>query len=135
MKTIYSNPDILTVYHDVEENYILLKWNSFHISLEEIKLMHKKILEYAVENNCHVYVAETSYTRSKLGDEILKWWKDVWINEMQKNGIRLIVTIYPRNIIAQISTTEWQDGNYGSIKMMNVFELTQAAKTIKEYSK
>jgi hypothetical protein len=132
MKTIYQNPNILNVYYNGENNYIILKWDSFNITLKEIQKMHRIILTYAIENDCHVYVAETSYTTSKLSDDIINWWKTEWIQEMQKNGIRLIVTVYPRNILAQISTTEWQNGNYGSIKMMNVFNLKQASKTIEE---
>ncbi len=135
MKAIYSHPDILTVFHNEEKNYILLKWMSFNISLSEIKHMHQTILDYAGEHDCHVYVADTCETISRLGDAIIMWWKETWISKMKENGIHLIVTILPRDIMAQLSTFEWQQGEYGGIKMVNVLTLEQANIAIETYRK
>ena len=133
MKVIYTNKYLLTVYHNEEKSYIILKWKSFRISLEEIKEMHKNILDYAVNNNCEIFIADTAETQSMLSEEIIYWWRNIWIEELIKKGIKMIITIIPKNITSQLSTFEWQKGDYGRIVMSNVLSLEQAEKKIMEY--
>jgi hypothetical protein len=131
MKEIYKLDKIINVYHDEIEHYLVLRWKSFNISLDEIKKMHKSILEYAVENKSSIFIADTSETVSTLNEEIIKWWKNIWIPILINNGIKMIITILPRDIIAQMSTFEWQKADYGKIKMLNVLTIEQAQKIIK----
>jgi len=133
MKRIYSVPDTLDVFHDDQEKYIILKWTSFDISLEEIKKMHAEILTYAVSQRCYIFVADTSKTISALSESILKWWNDEWINTLVKNGIEMIITILPMNAKTQLSTLQWQKGNYGTIRMENVLLLEQVNYLVREH--
>ena len=133
MKEIYSDKCFLNVYHNEEKKYIILKWKSFRITLFEIQEMHQKILDYAIENNCEIFIADTAETKSMLNDEIIYWWRGVWIEELIKKGIKMIITIIPRDITAQLSTFEWQKGEYGKIIMSNVLSLEQAEMKIYEY--
>lgn len=132
MNVIYSCKNILTVYHFPDKNYITLKWDSFSISLDEIKKMHRIVLDYAFQHKCSIYVADTSDTITTLNEDIIRWWRDSWIFEMWKKGIKAIITILPRDIMAQISTFDWQKAEYGDIKMINVMDGKQVEKIIDE---
>ena len=134
MKKIYDNRFSLEVFHNKELNYIILKWKSFRISLAEIQDMHRRILEYAVENDCKIYIADSSKANSVLGEDIIDWWRKVWVKELIKNGLNMIITILPRDILAQQSTFDWQNAGYEKILMSNVLSLEQAEKRIKEYN-
>ena len=133
MKEIYTNEYFLSVFHNEEMRYIILKWKSFRISFLEIKEMHQQILEYAVNNNCEIFIADTAETTSMLSEEIIYWWRGVWIDELIRRGIKMIITIIPHNITAQLSTFEWQKGEYGKIIMSNVLSLEQAEMKITEF--
>ena len=95
--------------------------------------MHKKILDYAVSKNICIYIADTSTTRSTLEEAIIEWGRKIWIPEMKKNEIKLIVTILPRDIIPQFSTFEWQKGDYGDIKLVNVISMDQVSRIINDH--
>ena len=128
MKRIYLKKSVISVSYDNENNLIILNWKSFRISLEDIKDMHREILDFAVKNDCQVYIADTSATISVLSDKIISWWRETWIPELIKNNIKMIITVLPRNIMAQMSTFEWQKGDYGEIRMYNVISMDQAKK-------
>ena len=135
MKSIYKIPSIIEVYHNADINYILLKWESFTITLENIKKMHASILQYAVNHDCSVYVADTSTTKNTLNKEITTWWQSEWIDTLKRSGLKLIITLLPENIETQLSTVQWQKGEYGDIRMMNVLVIEQAEYIIREYNK
>ena len=126
MKEIYSIPSILIVLYNKEQNYILLKWNSFRIPLSKMKEMHKSILNFAIEVGCQCFIADTSTTTSTLSDDIISWWKYEWIDILVRAGIKKIITILPENILAQQSNFEWQQGNYKTIKLYNTTSLERA---------
>ena len=133
MKKIFEGRFALSVFHNEEYNYIILKWRSFRISLEEIQEMHRIILDYALGHGCEIYVADSSDTTSVLSEDIIAWWKNEWVGELIKNGIKMIITILPRDILAQQSTFDWQKAGYEKIVMPNVFSLEQAENKIREY--
>ena len=125
----------MKVFHNREKNYLLFKWKSFRISLAEIQEMHREILDYAVANNCEILVAETSKTTSALGEDIIQWWRTVWVEKLVESGIKLIITILPRDILAQQSTFDWQNAGFRKTIMFNVLSLEQAENKINEYYK
>lgn len=133
MKTINTVPNILEVSHDEEDGCIVLSWKSFNISLPEIKAMHAEVLDYAAAKGCPVYVADTSSTVSRLPDDVIAWWRKTWIPVMREKGIRLIVTVLPKAIVPQFSTFEWQDGDYGEIRMSNAISWQDALKIVREF--
>jgi hypothetical protein len=130
MKVIYRDEKYLTVYHNIERNYIHLKWRSFDISLNEIVVMHKSILDYAKKNKCAYYIADSAKAEHILRSEIIGWWRSIWIPEMNKAGIRAIITVTPQNSYAKLSTKEWQLGDYKTISLVNVDSLDEAEEII-----
>ena len=132
MKEVYFIPDILTVSFNEEQNYILLNWQSFRISLGEIKKMHKEILTYARKINCKCFIVDTSKTTSILSDEIIAWWRNEWIDILINADIKRIITVMPENILAQQATFDWQKGQYKTIKLYNTTSLDRAERINQE---
>jgi hypothetical protein len=130
LKPIYAREPYVVVYHNEPRKYVLLKWNSFRISIADIKKMHAEVLDYVIQNNCEFYIADTADTTDALSPEIILWWRAEWIKKLIKAKIKAIITIVPRTMNSEHINNEWQSGKYDTISLVNVENSDEAEELI-----
>jgi hypothetical protein len=130
LKPVCAREPYVVVSHDEPRKYVLLKWKSFRISIDDIKTMHAEVLDYVIRNNCEFYIADTADTTDALSPEIILWWRTVWIQELIKAKIKAIITVVPRTMHSEHINNEWQSGKYDTISLVNVENIDEAEELI-----
>ncbi len=131
---IYEEKNCLKLFNKSNLKYILFDWESFSISLEGIKKAHQVALDNLLKNGYKTYVAETSRVKTALSQDILTWWEKEWIPKLDKNGLKLVVTVLPTTALANLSTKSWQKPvEIGNIHSKNVLSLEEAEEYIRHY--
>ena len=132
---IHEVPNFIQVSYSPGKDYILFDWTDFLVTLEQIKVIHQKALDVAVQKQIYFYVAETSKVNSVLRSEVIKWWGEEWVPKLTAAGLKAIVTVVPMKVgLASISTHNWQVQVVGSIVMKNVRSLAEAESYLKEFN-
>jgi hypothetical protein len=129
---VYEKPGCVQISYLPDKNIILLDWDTFGITRDELGELHEKALQTARANNCHYYLADTSRVRDAFDVDIVKWWGTVWVPKLVKGGIRGIVTVAPASAIATMSTRSWQSQLVAGIFTKNVQSRASALATIAE---
>lgn len=123
---IHEIPNFIQVsYHD-DKHYILFDWTDFYVTLDEIKTIHHKAFETALDKQCFYYIAETSKVKNILRPEVLTWFGSEWVPVLSKGGLKAIITVVPSSGLATLSTRDWQSGVVGTIIQKNVRNLAEA---------
>jgi hypothetical protein len=134
MTQIQEVKGYVKVYANNDLKYILFDWESFNISLEDMKNSFEKSLQYMIKNDIKTYIAGSGNVKNALSQDILKWFEGEWIPTMNKNGIELVVTILPKSSIGNLSTKSWQKPvDVGNIRLVNVLSMEEAEDYIKQY--
>jgi hypothetical protein len=134
MDTIFSEKPFLKVKYYPLKGYILFKWHKLNIELSQLKIAHKKALKIAEEKKCFYFIADTSEASLTLTPEVIGWWRSEWVPKMQKAGIKVILTILPKNYLSLYSTDDWHLAEYKNIILQNVKDLEEAEMYIKKLS-
>jgi hypothetical protein len=123
---IHEIPSYVRLSYNSEKNYILFDWTDFDVTLDEIKVLHQKALDTALQTGCFYFIAETSKVKTILRKEVVRWFGEVWVPKLAAAGLKAIVTVVPDIGLATLSTRHWQAGVVASIKMKNVTNLAEA---------
>ena len=136
---IYHKPGIVQVTYHPVWNLIGLDWDSFSISLDDLKDLHEKTLAAAIEKRCYYFVAETSRVRTVFSEDCITWWVDEWVAKLSAAGLKAIVTVVPESALATMSNSAWQsEVVVAGITMKNVknwLEALQAVKALQQVNK
>ncbi len=123
---IYKKDGFLHVYYDEINKYIVFKWASFAIRLEDIQEAHARALDALQRTGATTYVAETSEVKGVLSDAILEWWGKTWMPKLVSGGLKQVITVVPKSALGRMSTKEWQAVNFGGIVTKNCRDMAEA---------
>ena len=133
---IYHRPGIVQVTHHPVWNLIALDWDSFSISLDDLKDLHQKTLDVACEKQCYYFVAETSRVRTVFSEDCITWWVNEWVAKLSAAGLKAIVTVVPESALATMSNNAWQsEVVVAGITMKNVKNWLEALQAVKALQK
>jgi hypothetical protein len=108
MEKIYEKLGFVVVSYNPTKNFIVFDWTRYFVTLEEIKELHTKALEFARIKGVKTFVADTVKVKDVFLEECTDWFAKVQIPRLSEAGIKRIVTITPETALGRLSTKTWQ---------------------------
>ncbi|MFH2116213.1 MAG: hypothetical protein ABIJ86_17065 [Spirochaetota bacterium] len=128
---IYQNPKFITVTYFEKPKHILFDWVKLAIPLEDLKTLHMKAYEVAVEKKVKTLIAETSKVTDVLFQECIEWFGKDHVPRLAAGGVSRIITVVPKTALGRLTTKSWQGAVQG-IEIHEVATLDDAIKLVVE---
>lgn len=127
-------PSLTKLHWEEDVKAVRAEWTTFSIKLDQFKEILDFYLNYASEKKIKNWIVDSANTVGFVSDEINAWLQSEWFPLALKKGITAFITIVPKSAITQLSNDSWQATIGEGFTVLNVANLDEAKKWIKENS-
>ncbi len=125
-------PSLTKLHWEEDVKAVIAEWTTFSIKLEQFKEILDAYLSFAAEKKISNWIVDSGSTVGFVSDEINTWLQAEWFPLALQKGITKFITIVPKSAITQLSNDAWQATVGEGFTVLNVANLEEAKKWIKE---
>ena len=103
---IYNAPGFVDTWYEPDKGIIAAKWHKL-TTREHVRLSCEEQLKVAQTTNAKCIIVDTSTAEGVPFPEDQKWFGDYLFPNMQKAGIKAIITVLPQNALTRLGTNTW----------------------------
>ncbi len=104
---IYNAPGFVDTWHEQDKGIIVAKWHKL-TTREHVRPSCEEQLKVAQTTNAKCVIVDTSTAEGVPFPEDQKWFGDYLFPNMQKAGIKAIITVLPQNALTRLGTNTWK---------------------------
>ena len=133
-QVLYNSDDVVAAHYDQPLNTIIVTW-TFLGPHDYLRPCLEAQLECAREDNAKSVIIDTSNATGVLDQSDQEWFGTTLFPEMQKAGVKAIITVTPENAIPKMASKQWQSvGLQFGIDFIETGSLETAKELAQQYA-
>jgi hypothetical protein len=134
MKTIlYDAPGFCHTWYESSNGCIYAKWENM-LTSKHMRPNCEEQLQAAIKFKAKAVIIDTSQSKGTPLVDDQKWFGEYLFPNMQKAGIKAIITVLPKDALAKLGAKSWnKTGSMFEIDFIEVGSVAEAENQAKKY--
>ncbi len=131
---VYQQPNIVKVVYDATLKSLIVEWTYLgpHKSIRPCTMAQLKAIQ---ENRAKAIIVNTANATGVAKKEDLKWFDNYLFGELEKAGLKAIITVIPQDALTRLSASYWKNtGKTFGIEFLETATLEKAKELVSEYT-